>query len=632
MATTDIDTVINDAKEYSGQLLEEARSLVSDANRISQGRAWVNVRDVVWESTTNDDMDFVDNTLPDDFDGTYVPPDAADLAEIPILEPYFPNMPDFPDSPDDLDTNDLFRINLPAWNVPDFNTTAPNVNPNLVIPEQPDIDLPETPVSAGDLYTVPDVVAPTFDDSLDVTAPTELDVTGRIESEFTVTREQLAQAADDYATNWLRQHCPNYDAGMAALEDRIAQAMAGGNAMDEEWEQANYDRALIRTNDEQHRAQRALTEDYARRGFAIPPGAVMAGLSRMRFESARNTADISANIANERARIELQHLQFGMQTSAMLRQHFSSAMQGYMQLIFTANGQALQYAAEIGRWAAEVFNQQVQLYNLEVSRYEAEARVYAVRLESAFAIIKQFEVEIEAEKLKIDVDRNAIALYQSKIDGEKSKVEIYNAQLEGIRAQLQAEAQKVEVFESQVRAYAARIGGKEAEYNAYRAAIQGDTAKVEAYQATVQAFAQRVQAAGAQTDAERAISQSVADYNRLLIDQRDSNIRKYMAELDASDKAYGNTIEAQKLALAQYTTAVEAKLRLITTNYGKDQLELRAAIARVETNLQAQMANVDSFVESITAQADITSSGAGIIGNMASSTLTTNNTVLTKEE
>ena len=632
MASTDIDTVITQAKEYSGELLDEARILVNTANTIAAGRAFVNERELVWESITDDDDSFIDSDKPGAFEGVYIDPDKSGLEDLSILEPYFPNIPDFPTAPDELDTSGLFRFTAPAWNIGDFTEAAPNVNTNLTFPAAPSVNLPGTPDSADDTLTVPDLSVPVFDDVLDATAPTELDVTGRIADEFTVTREQLAVAADSYANNWMVQHCPNYYSGMAALEARITECLAGGSAMNEEWEQANYDRALIRSNDEQHRSQLALSQDYARRGFAIPPGAVMAGLSRMRHESARNMADVSANIANERARIELQHLQFGMQTSAMLRQHFSSAMQNYMQLIFTANGQALQYASEIGRWAAELFNQRVQIYNLEIARYQSEAQVYAVRLESAFAVMRKFEAEIEAEKLKIEVDRSAIALYEAQINGERAKVEIYNSQLEAIRTQLQAEGQKVDVFESQVRAYSARISGKEAEYNAYRAAIQGDAARVDAYQSEVQAYSSQVQAAGTKTDAERSISQSIIDYNRSLIDQRDSNIKRYAAELQAEGSRFGSEVEVHKVALAQYTTQVEAKLRLITTNYQRDQLALQAAVARVEQNMRAQTTNVDSFLKSIESQASISHSGASIIGGMASSSLTTNNTILTSEE
>ena len=44
------------------------------------------------------------------------------------------------------------------------------------------------------------------------------------------------------------------------------------------------------------------------------------------------------------------------------------------------------------------------------------------------------------------------------------------------------------------------------------------------------------------------------------------------------------------------------------------------------------MANVDSFIKAITSQADVSNAGARIIGDMASSALTTNNTILTSEE
>ncbi len=73
-------------------------------------------------------------------------------------------------------------------------------------------------------------------------------------------------------------------------------------------------------------------------------------------------------------------------------------------------------------------------------------------------------------------------------------------------------------------------------------------------------------------------------------------------------------------------------MRLVTTTYEKDRLELQASIARVETNLSAQTVNVQGFIRSIIGQADIAQSGANIIGDMASSALTTNNTVLTQEE
>ncbi len=627
-----IDSIISDAKDYAGDLLKEARDLVNDANRIAEGRSFVNAQELAWQITPEPEDDFVNTNLPSPFSDVYTSPDAAGIEEIEFLEPYVLTLPEFPKPPEELDTSGLFDFERPHWDVPDFTTAAPNINTNLPFPIEPSLALPESPQASEDLFTVPTVVAPTFDDHMNGVVVEKVDVTGRIANEFTVTRAQLINAADSYAESWMVTHCPNYHAGMAALEERIASAMAGGSALNEAWEQAVYDRAMIRVNDENQRAQQALTADYARRGFPLPPGAVMGGLSRLRYEQSRNTADVSANIANERAKIELSHMQLGMQLSFNVRQHFSSAMQGYMQLVMTSNGLALEYAKEVGRWAAELFNQGIELYKLELARYQAEAQVYSVRLESAFAIIKVFEVEIEAEKLKIDVDRSAIALFEAKILSEQSKVELYNSQLQAIRSRMEGEAQKISVYETQVRAYAARVGAKSSEYDAYRAAIQGDMGRVEAYQATVQAFGARVQTTSTRVSAERDISQSIAEYNKSLIERRDGTIRKYLADVTAESARFDGTINGHKVALAQYQTRVEARLQLVTTRYEKDRLMLQGALAKVETNLKAQMKNVEGFIRSIVAQAQITQSGGKIIGDMGSSVLTTNNAIIIAEE
>jgi len=630
----EIDTVINDAKEYAGELLDDARDIINDASRISQGRAYVNVQEIDWETDANTDANVAFNDVDPvaEFSDSYIAPDSSGITDIEFQPNYLPNVPIMPGAPNALDTSSLFRVNIPDWNLADFTDSPPNIDTSPAIPLAPALNLPETPGGSENPIEVPDVVVPTFDDNLDVTAPTEIDVTDRIASEFQVTREQLAQAADDYATSWLDRYCPEYRTGLNDIETALSRAITSAGDVGEGWDDAIYDKAKIRVNDEQQFGQAALTADYARRGFALPPGAVMAGLSRLRHEGARNLADTSGTIAAERIKIEVQHLQFALQISSQVRMHFASAMQGYMQILMSANATALQYAAEIGKWAVDIFNQRVQIYELEVKRYQSEAQVYTVRLESAFAYIRQIEVEIEAEKLAIDLDRNQIALYEAQIRGEQSKIDIYNSELQGVRLLLETESQKIQVYESQVRAYAARVGAKESEYGAYRAAIQGDAARVDAYQAEIQAYSSAVDAEGTKVSAEAAISRSITDYNNSLISQRDSTIKKYIAEIQGESTRFDSSVDIQKVALARYTTDIESRLRLVAVTYDKDRLELRAAIARVETNLDAQRTNVNGYIRSIVSQADITNSGGNIIANMASSALTTNNTVLTQEE
>ncbi|WP_157976389.1 hypothetical protein [Parahaliea mediterranea] len=605
---------------------------MNTANVVAQGRAFVNVQEVSWESTVDANDSFLSATLPGDFGDTFQAPELDMDGVQEMLEPYIPVSPELPSAPPALDTANLFRVQPPSWGVPDFTDSAPSINTNVPFPTLPSVELPSDPGGAGAAIQVPEVSPPTFDDAMALPDIEQTDLVTAFKDARGENFQVLVDAAESYADAWIAQYCPEYSTGLAAIEARITDGIAGGNAMDEGWENAMYDRARVRVNEEAHRSQEAVTAEYARRGFAIPPGAVMSGLARAAQNTGSALAQANADIVVRRKEIEQQHLQFVLQLSTSIRQHFSGAMQNYLQLVFSANGQALEYAREVGRWASEMFNQRAELYRLEVQRYQAEAQVYAVRLESAFAIIRQFEVQIEAERLKIEVDRNEIALYEAKIRGQQQKVDLYTAQLQGVRTRLEAEAQKMSVFESQVRAYAARVSGKEAEFNAYRAAVQGDAARVDAYQAEVQAYGRRVDAIGTKVSAERAISQSVAEYNRAIIDHRDSTIRKYAAEIQGESARFDASSDAYRTALARYTAEVEARLRLINTSYEKDRLELNAAIARVETNLKAQTANVEGYIRSIASQAEITQSGGNIIGLMASSALTTNNTMITSEE
>ncbi|MAC32201.1 MAG: hypothetical protein CME38_01185 [Haliea sp.] len=630
-----IDDVINDAKTYAGGLLQEARQLVNTANMISQGRAYVNVQDLDWEpgEELGATTEFLQATAPGQFGDQFTAPSLAGLeGNQQLVDYYVPSAPAFPDAPADFDASRLADIPRPNWNIPDFTTAAPSVNMNVPLPAAPSIEMPGDPGRASDSLVAPEVTVPTFDDAL-LVPDIQLPELGELFTESrTAELEQVRATLAEDADQWLEVYCPGYSDSMTAIEERIADIMQGGNALNQEWEQEIYDRAKVRMLDEDREAREALVNDYARRGFAAPPGAVMSGLSRIMQGWNKNLAETNKSIVIERTQMELEQLRFGMQLSSNIRQFFIGAMQSHLQLMQTANGQALEHAREVCNWAARMYDQRVELFRLELQRYQAEAQVYSVRLESAFAVLKQFEVEVEAEKLKIEVDRNAIALYEARIRGEQQKIELYNSQLQGARTRLETEAQKMAVFESQVRAYAARISGKEAEYNAYRAAVQGDMAKVDVYKTQVDAFTSQVRAAGTKVDAERSIAQSVAEYNRTLIDRRDSEIRRYAAEIQGESARFGSSVDAYKAGLAKYTTDVEARLRLVNANLEREKMDLQAAIARVETNLKAQATNVEGYIRSIASQADITSASAKIIGDMASSALTTNNTILTSED
>lgn len=623
-----IEDVINNAQAYAADILEQAMGMVSDAAQTAQGRVYLSPRPFSFEATEIDDS-FVDDTPPE-FDDRYRDPDASGIIVADYLDPYIPVAPDMPAAPPPLDTSGLFDIEAPVWSLADLTATEPVVDTDLTMPTLPNIVYPEAPDDSGIALTVPEVVVPYYDDVFAGILPDTIDVRSDIQAAYAQALPEMRAALISYADGWILKYCPDYFTALGTLEAKIAAGLQGGVGMTGAWEQSMYERMRMRIQDEHGASTRAVTEAYSKRGFSIPPGAVMGGMARAQFETSRNLSTAAAEVAIERGRLELQHFQFCMQISTTIRTAIINNALGYMQVLNSVNGQALSYAQELGKWAAEIFNQRAQMFSLELQRYEIESKIYTVKLESAFANLRRFEAEIEAEKLKIDVDRNAIALYEARIAGEKNKIEMYVAQFEGVRAELEVSAQQVSIYESQVRAYVARINGKSAEYEAYKAAIQGDAARVDAYGSQVQAYAQQVNAAAARVDAERSISQSVTEYNRALIDRQDAGIRKYIADVNAEGQRFSSSVEANKAAISQYAAEVDARVKVITTRYEKERLELSGKIAKFDGDIRTMIAAGELSQRSIATQAEIVNAGARILGDLAQSALTVSNAIVTQ--
>lgn len=624
-----IEDIITNANTYAADILDQAVAMVEDAANTAQGRVYLSTQP--WSFRPDDpDTSFVVDELPSAFTDTYVAPDGSQIETAQFLDPYIPVTPQIPEAPAELDVSGLFDIPRPEWSIPDLIATEPTVDTDIALPALPSIVYPDAPEGESDALLVPDITVPTFDDTFAGEAPDVTDIGATYQAIYAQALPEMRDAVVAQADAWILQYCPDYFTALATLESKIAAGMEGGTGMTGAWEQNLFERGRLRVLDQHDANTRAVSEAHAKRGFAAPPGALMGGLARAQFETSRNLSVLAAEVLNERQRIELQHLQFCAQLSTTIRQSIINNALAYMQTLATANGQAIQYAGESARWAAEMFNQRVQLFTLELERYRTEGQLFSVRMEAAFAELKKFEAEVEAERLKLDVDNAAVALYRAKMEGEQTKIQMYVAQFEGVRAQVQVQAQQVAVFESQVRAYAARIGAKEGEYNAYRAALSGDTAQVEAYATQVQAYSQRVNAIGTTVDAERAISQSITEYNRALIERQDAGIKKYLAELNAEGQRFSSSVEANKAALARYSTEINARLTAITSQYERDRLVLQGKQTEYDGRIKTMVAGAELSQKGIAAQADIVNAGARVLGNLASAALTVNNAIVTQ--
>lgn len=626
-----IEQIINNSYDYATNILGSAVQNVSSAMSAAQGYVLLEPRDL------NVDLEEIPDNIeeefrPEEFTDNYVAPSDDDIDLPSFVDYYLPERPDYADAPAPLDASGLFNIERPAFDIPSLAASDPDIDTNIAVPDAPETIYPDAPESSDSLVA-PVITAPTFDKNFEGNTPDPTtDLVADFEAKYANILPEAREAIEGYADSFITKYNPRFFDAMETLESQINTALTSDSAISDGVEQQIFNRARDRAADEERSVRDEYTGFHARRGFAIPPGAMAGGIGRAREATSRQISGAAANVAIERARLELQHKQFCLQLSTSIRSTMVGYALQYHGNLVQINGQAIEYARQCGAFAAEVFNQHLQVYNAQLQLYQTEASVYATRLESAFAELRSFEAQIEAERLKSEVDANRIRIYEAKINAERSKVDTYIAQLQGVNQLLEKERFKIDIFESQIRAYAARVQGKEAEYGAYRAAIQGDSEKVRGYQAQIQAYSAEIDATKSKVDAERSYSQSITDWNRLLMEQFNTSVRKYETEIGAESTRYRSSVEGYNLALQRYQTNLNGRLEVLRSRRDQERFNLTAAVEQFRGDVDTMHKQADIFMSRNSALTNAALSGADVLKGIGAAAVSVNNTMLTSEE
>lgn len=559
---------------------------------------------------------FDEPSAPVAFDSSFVEPTFGETAELRDI--IVPEVLVLPDAPEALDMGSLFQASVPSFNISDAGLEAPALaTPTL--PSAPDVNLP-THVPASSNLVAPSITAPTFDAAFDAADPGALgdqDIVGQSR----VLAPEIQARVEAFADSQLADWCPQYGAAMATLETKISQALNGNTAIDDAIELQIWNRARSRAMDERYGIERQATDTLSRRGFAIPPGALQAALDQAHAAYTKAVAMAASETAIERAKIELNHLQFTMNLSATMRQAMVQAIVQTHANAIQIVGASVDIAKSAAEIAVSVHNANVEIYRAKLDVYRVKADVYRVRLEAAFADLEIFKAQVEAERLKADLDRNAIEVYTAKIAAEEAKVRMYVARLEGVRQIAELERNKVALFEAKVRAYAAKVQGKEAEFGAYRAAIEGDKVKAEIHRTRVDTYRGQIDALRAINESNKVNADITSDYNRSVIELFDANVKKYAAQLDASGKVYESKRDAHMAAIELYKADLMRSLEKANTALRANEQNMALAIRRADITAETNIATARLKESANETAAQMAMHGASAYGSMASAAL-----------
>ncbi len=412
--------IIGDARSYASETYGHASKLIDSAqsqirvttpNAPSNTIPSVNITDITWDD-------------PGSFNDRYVSPGGKPIK--PTFQGVkLPGDMETVDPVDDFDYSKLWEGDVPIFNIPEFTKTAPEVSP-VVIPDPPPLDpIPYPEIQDIKIPEFDGVTIPSFDPEMLATMP---DLPPDIVQAYKDTYSDSLPEMQDFLNSGMQEildkYCPEYEDNRARLIDKINNAFDNGTGLSDTFEQNLYDRGRSRAEAEQIRITTEVQEGAAKRGQFVPDGTVISGLVQAQAQAAMANAQYSSETTIERAKLELNHLEFVMGLSNGIRDTSLQLMIQQAGNLIQINGQALTHSQNIA-------NIMTELYNLEVKRFETalqylsiQAQVYETEYKAAMANLEIFRIEAEVAKLTVDINDSEVALYTARVGALKSMLSI----------------------------------------------------------------------------------------------------------------------------------------------------------------------------------------------------------------
>lgn len=194
-----------------------------------------------------------------------------------------------------------------------------------------------------------------------------------------------------------------------------------------EVEQGIYDRARSRREADLRHKKDAAYNEFAKRGFSGPPGALQELLQRYDIEDHREETDLNRDIIKQQADLVRQKYEFLMQLGQNLNTHLLERAR------FQA-GTAMEKARLQLQFALDVFSSKLRKAEIQSTLLQAEVQIYAE--------------QARMESLKFDAYRSQIQGVQTKAELERIKTQIFSevrqATSETHRLQLEQDRMNIE--------------------------------------------------------------------------------------------------------------------------------------------------------------------------------------------
>lgn len=482
-----------------------------------------------------------------------------------------PAVPDFPSTPATPGLKDIQPVVVAQ--PPDLSATNPNIDIPVApagfdktapamdslqpvqLPVTPDDTLPNAPaLEQINLPEPPVIIYPSFDAVL-AGGPADPDAT-------------FAWTSTDYQSELLDK-----------LRDQLAYWMdkQGVGIPDEVWT-AIWQRAKEREDVIALKARQESSEEFASRGFSLPPGAMLSQSNKIIQINQNKSSSLSRDAAIKQAEMEIE------------QQRFYATEISRLELGLAENDVAIQRLSFDGAKAAidasiSIYSAQVNRYNADVQAYRTEAEVYKTRFESEKIKLDLYRSSLEGEKIKGELNTQKIQNYTAQIAAVQATFDLYRTQLEGARFTIDENSQLIEKYKASIEGYAVEARAAAIRTDIYSATIGAEQLKISGFASEVDAYQAQIRAYSALTTANTEAKGQEIDVERFKID-------KFRAEIDAVNAQIGGLSEQLRGAVQVY----DSQVRRYTADVDGEGRRVTSAVGIHSANIDAYKAEVDRDV------------------------------------
>jgi len=523
----------------------------------------------------------------------------------------------------------------PSGEVYDPTGNGPIIRPLDAIPSAPDL-LAE--IASIEVPTITDLVippaptyvAPVFDGvhpDAAPAAPTDLEGTMRAEYQGInpIMRDAIRASLDSY----MDETFPEFRSGMAAIESRLATYLAGGTALSPEVENAIFNRALDKSENEGRKLQDEAWGKAARAGFTIPSAILLSQTRQIDQERRNLNSRAAVEIAVKQAELEQNNLQFAVTQSTTLRKVALDASFAYYSGLVQINGQALEYARSIVDAIVKAYDVAAKHAEIQARIYDSDARVYESRIKGAMATIEAYATEVKALESVANIDLARVTLYKSRIEAVQAEAVVYTAQVNAIKAQADIERTKVEIYTAQVSAYVAKVNALTARWQGYSAAVAGQAAKMNASAEEQKAWAAKAQVWESLIRGRTAALNGKISVQELKMKAFHEEVEAYKALVEGRATAASADLGQHKVELDAYVAGENAREAYLRAKISSYEAALRTAMAAADIIL-ANLREANTIeVRKIEGIATVSTAAGGIFAGAAQSALSGMNSLAT---